>query len=921
MSAQYPEALASFVQYRVTADPHTIGENPVAVFAATSVGKGVDHLRAVTHLPREKWLEHGDRLLVFTHHTSPTEGWTAGFSYVDILRPQVLEAFLQSTHQQYYRRFGTDFGGAIPAIFTDEPNLQNHGPQTLPFSFWLVQEFRKRNGYDLIQHLPCLFEDVTGEPMEHPAEKVRFDYYDTLHHLLVNNWVEPTARWCADHGINWTGHYFEHLWPHVNCLSTPAVQSLYEYHQWPAIDMLLSKYLKDRPSHVIVHTVRELKSAVNQMGKERAVCELYGAGGWDSSFDDYKRMADWVMVNGVNFVCQHLTYSTICGARKHDHPQSFDWRQPWWDQYTHLNDYVGRTCWLLSQGRMEQRILVLNPTTTGYLTASGAERGAIEHSGGTDAVTNPDMTTFLSLCQKLTDWQWDFDLGDEYTLARHGNAANGTLRVGMQRYACVILTDSIKNLLSSTADLLKACVQNGIPVLAVGQPGEAIDGKIDRLTYASMRENWTMLSLRDMDNALSRLLPRRITADAPFPEGFAHMRRALDDGRTLWFFTNQAMAPYDATVTLEGQSVCQLNLFTGEVEEIPYTVSAGCVQVPLSLVRNQSRMLLVSPLPGKASLAEKQPDTEIPLALCRIEREQDNVLPLLYADYGNRKGIYVKHLCKQIYRERGFSANPWDKQVQFRRNVLNRDKEYDESSGFTAIYRFTVGDGFVPAALKAVAEHPEFCRLKVNSVPVPWIPGEWWMDHHFGVADITALVHPGENEIAVVVDRFRVWMELDALYLKGDFSVDAKDGVWILCPPRSLTNGSWLCQGLPFYPFAVTYRYTARLDNVPKAARAGSGWLPRHRPIVDRERQDAGLLHADGQRAASIQGLLQAGDNEIVLRVCGSHKNFLGPHFVKERGSAWPDMWWESPLHQPPAEQYDLLAFGLTEPPRLTVAY
>ena len=166
----------------------------------------------------------------------------------------------------------------MPAIFTDEPSVGNFGRSMLPFSFWFAHEFRKRCGYELEKNLICLFTDADGVSLDRPAQKVRFDYYDTIHALWVKNWAEATGEWCAEHGIAWTGHYLEHQWPFPQYNTSPCIQSLYEYHQWPAIDMLRSDYLRERPTHALTHTIRELRSASNQFGKERALCELYGGG-------------------------------------------------------------------------------------------------------------------------------------------------------------------------------------------------------------------------------------------------------------------------------------------------------------------------------------------------------------------------------------------------------------------------------------------------------------------------------------------------------------------------------------------------------------------------------------------------------------------------------------------------------------------
>ena len=63
--------------------------------------------------------------------------------------------------------------------------------------------------------------------------------------------------------------------------------------------------------------------------------ETYGAGGWDLTFADQKRIGDWEYALGVNFLNQHLSYATIMGARKRDHPLSFSDHEPWWAALQH----------------------------------------------------------------------------------------------------------------------------------------------------------------------------------------------------------------------------------------------------------------------------------------------------------------------------------------------------------------------------------------------------------------------------------------------------------------------------------------------------------------------------------------------------------------------------------------------------------
>ena len=110
-----------------------------------------------------------------------------------------------------------------------------------------------------------------------------------------------------------------------------------------------------------------MASVANQLGRARTLCEGYGAGGWDLRFEDMKRIGDWLYVLGVNTLDQHLSYVTLRGARKRDHPQSFSYHEPWWDAYHVSAAYFARLSVAMSQGEQINDILVIEPTTTAWM--------------------------------------------------------------------------------------------------------------------------------------------------------------------------------------------------------------------------------------------------------------------------------------------------------------------------------------------------------------------------------------------------------------------------------------------------------------------------------------------------------------------------------------------------------------------------
>ena len=118
----------------------------------------------------------------------------------------------------------------------------------------------------------------------------------------------------------------------------------------PGIDMLEGSNIRTqgKDPHMLF-TIKQVASVSHQLGR-RAFCEAYGVSGWDSTLEHYKRFGDWLMVHGIDFMDQHLAFSTVRGARKRDHPQSFTDVSAWWPYYKIHGDHLGRVSFLLTRG-------------------------------------------------------------------------------------------------------------------------------------------------------------------------------------------------------------------------------------------------------------------------------------------------------------------------------------------------------------------------------------------------------------------------------------------------------------------------------------------------------------------------------------------------------------------------------------------
>ena len=898
-------------------------------------------LADISMVPGSQWERYQTDIMVVSYQKGQSTPWLAGFSYVDILRPEVTRCFLDTIYEAYHERFGDDFGTVIPAIFTDEPSIAGsriyamHAGGDLPFSHWLAYEFQNRHGYSLLDHLPAILTDVRGDFFLHSPAKVRYDYYCTLRELWTKNFIQPVAQWCREHNIALTGHFMEHLWPHAagGCVS-PSVMENYEYQQWPGIDLLLCQVLREKPSDLLLVSLLEVKSIANQLGKERVLCEAFGAGGWDSTLMDYKRMADWLMVHGVNFICEHLTFCTITGARKMDHPQSFDWRQPWWDEYTLLNDYLARVCWMLSQGSTRQRILVIHPTTTGYLVARENERGNLMRN---DPPTHPDMRSYLDLLQHLTDLQWDFDLGDEGVITRHGTVKGPHLSVGRQTYDLVIMSGDMKNITSPVLSLLQDYLNRGGRIVCHGEPGNYLDGEENPAALDSLiahRNVSVVEHFTDIQEFIESSLDSRITCSRPFPRGVAHMRREMADGSLLYFIVNHSMAPFTADWAFNGKGVRRMDAWTGAVNTVHgRTKEDGRIEIPISLNRNDALLLLVDQddLRDAVPSAREENHTAqtVDLHPVSIEPEDDNMLPLDYCDL-HIDGKWYNQIsalsaCALAFKSRGFLQNPWDSSVQYRDSLLRRDN-YPPGSGFTVNYHFRTEVSFQTDRCRAVVEKAHLYDIAINGHPITPLKDDTCLDHHNGVLDLLPFLRSGDNTLTLTTDRFSIFMEVAPAFLRGNFRVTDQDGRWVITAGRApFTLGPWDRQGYPFYAGAFLYRYRYTLP-AGRSADGAAGCLQVPTPEFSGTACSLRLGEITKGLFLSASGItipeesMPQQDGELTFRVCGSLKNLLGPHHDprRPRAMAWPHMWRATPpLNQPQAGDYDLIAYGLLRDPEM----
>ena len=831
--------------------------------------------------------------------------WYGGYSYVDLLLEDITEKFIEITMQGYKESSGYEFGKAVPGVFTDEPNIAS--PDGIRWTPSLFSKFQERWGYDLKTTLPSLFYEV-GD-----WKRIRHNYYFLLLELFIERWSKPWYNYCEKNNLKWTGHYWEHGWPKPG--HGGDNMAMYAWHQVPGIDILMNQYSESVDAQFgNVRAVKELISAANQTGRTRTLSETYGAAGWDLRFEDMKRIADWQYVLGVNFLNQHLSYVTIKGARKRDHPPSFSYHEPWWKLYRTLGDYCARMSLAISAGSQNNTTLVLEPTTTAWMYFSKEQ-------------PNKKFTDLGQLFQdfifNLEKNQLEYDLGSENIIRNFGKVEKGKFLVGEKAYNLVVLPPTFENLDKYTAELLEQFLVKGGFILSFNNVPKYIDGsETEKITGLAEQfsDQWINVESIDEKEALERLSSASFKVLEPekIKGKLFHHRRELKDGELLLFINASLDEWSTVTFHIKGKSVVELNPVNGEIIHCPAKVNDKKLEISFDLPPVGELLLFIDHSKTKVLTKNKEEPkvrSLTPAKELMIERIAPNMLVLDYCDIKldngeEEKDIYFFNAAEKIYRYYGLNGNPWARAVQYKTDILDRDS-FPENSGFAATYLLDVCDGLDKSGLRAVIERAKLWKLSVNGYYIEPLPGEFWLDKAFGVYDISNYIKTGINEITLIASPMTIHSELEPIYILGEFGLKSQKKGWKLVPPKPIELGSWNTQEMPLYSDGISYTKLYKFSGNNKNYIIH---LPNWRGSVAEvlvNNKQAGIIGWPPYEL-DITDFVSDEDNKISVIVYGTLKNLLGPHHHNPpRGAAWPSQFESAPEHQPPGNTYDVIEYGL----------
>jgi hypothetical protein len=151
------------------------------------------------------------------------------------------------------------------------------------------------------------------------------------------------------------------------------------------------------------------------------------------------------------------------------------------------------------------------------------------------------------------------------------------------------------------------------------------------------------------------------------------------------------------------------------------------------------------------------------------------------------------------------------------------------------------------------------------------------------------------------------------VYIIGNFSVVPDKKGWVIqAPPQAYSAGAWDKQGLPFYPWGMSYSKNFDIKGDAKYYEIELDMWNGTVSEISVNGKTAGVI-AFPPYKLDISKFVRHGNNVIQVVVTGSLKNLLGPfHNNPPKGIAISPHW-ANVSSYPPGNEYQIIQYGLLD--------
>lgn len=911
-------------------------ESIIAAYRAVISGDEIIKLtRLMPIIGGEQHSGSGETYLIFRVRIAAKNDWCHGDTYTDLMNPETARLFIETNYEPYRTAVGEEFGKTVPGIFTDEPTVKGFSERLnepeLTWIAWsevLESEFEKKRGYSIWKLLPYFF--FQGKA----SAQIRYDYWLTVTETFTESYTKQIGDWCADHGIQFSGHFHSEGSIVGQTLHSGAVMPHYRYLDIPGIDTLCEQ----TSEHL---TLKQISSVANQLGKKRVLTETYGVTGWDLTFESRRWIGDWQYALGANLLVHHLSWYSLRGCRKRDYPPSFNYHTNWWKHDRGMEDYYGRLSAVLSKGKLTRNVLVIHPSTSVWTKlGQSVNLSDWNNSAGNELLLTDYDKSFNAFVNRLIELHIDYDLGDELIMKEFARADKARLIVGEAHYEWVVLP-SLHNLMSSTVEVLLAYMAGGGKVAALGDMPSLLDGRSENFhRLDELLRHDAFIQLKDVAE-LEQLLDRAASNAVSIKDisgseakTFLHMHRQLDGYAVAFIVNNDRDNGYHVEIELAGgQYLEEWDAWTGKVIERVARAEKGGITFKENFERAQSKLYVIgselSELNGivdngncniaqLADHASQQRNSgkeqSFKLESVSFGRTAPNALILDQCEFRLGEGQWSKPM--EVWRAQRIIRESLGMRQVFHSGNLQRYfwvHEEHLSDKMQVELRFTFTVANVPLNdIYFVFEDAHRFDFELNGTPVQAEPDGYYLDVSMKKVKLP-LLQEGVNRLNVHMAYFND-MELENGYLIGDFAIDAHRT--IVYEPSRLTYGDWRKQGYPYYCGSMNYYFDIETEIV-NGVKYELEFGHYEAVLLDVKVNGIACKMIPWRSEASVDltsFLVPDTGNYVVVEVVGSPRNLFGPLHQLENDTNWLDWWSFHPEHENYRTEYRGTPYGLIEP-------
>jgi len=489
---------------------------------------------------------------------------------VDKMDPIAFRKYLTTYLDMYVDASNGQIGQkGIQYILTDSYEAQQE-----TWTPAMMQEFKRRRGYDLLPWMPAL----TGQIINTTAETEQFlsDWRMTISELITEGYELMGNLVKEKYGMK--GRYSEsHENGRLYIVDGMDVKRNAEVPMsalWCATGQTGNSTLE-----MSLADIRESASVAHLYGQNLVAAESMTVNGAESgeAYSFYpgrlKRFIDAEFSAGLNRVVVHTSQHQPCdtlrpGVSLMIFGQWFHRHETWAEQAKAWTDYLARTSYMLQQGRFVADVLWYYGEDTNITAFCGLTGGVDVPRGYAYDFCSPHATTLLSV------------------------AADKTLQTASgMNYRVLVIDPSVRRM---TLDVLRRLVK-------LGREGATLYGAVPAEPFGRQDDCEEWYRLRDELDLLptmhkasqQQLKPLLMSASQPDVEfdrmGYIqlpYVHRTLSDGEIYWISnpTTTAMT-VDMTFRTQGRKPMLWHPETGRQEEVSYRFTAdGRTQVTVPLV-------------------------------------------------------------------------------------------------------------------------------------------------------------------------------------------------------------------------------------------------------------------------------------------------------------------------------------------------